>query len=226
MSSAKKKKPLNVVCVKVKPKYDAEYVNKLYRGVARNLTQPFKFICLTDEPSGIDPAIQVIPVTNHRLPGWWQKISLFKPLAEIQGRILYFDLDTVITGPLTDVASYDGEFAIIKPFYRPFGFMSSVMAFESGFGQHVWTEFMKNPEANMQTCAPAPHLNGAWGDQRWLEMCFDRADYVQDLFPGQFVSYKADALREGRIPVDARVVLFHGEPRPHEVDGWVRQYWL
>ncbi|RHY38782.1 hypothetical protein DYB30_013912 [Aphanomyces astaci] len=45
---------ITVVCVKWGVKYGADYVNKLYRGVARHLKSvPFTFCCLTDDPAGI-----------------------------------------------------------------------------------------------------------------------------------------------------------------------------
>lgn len=216
---------LNVVCVKVKPRYDADYVNKLYRAVERNLTRAFKFYCITDDATGIDEKINVIPVEHDDLPGWWQKLVLFKPLAQLEGRILYLDLDTIITGSLDDMAAYQGEFILVKPFYRESGFMSSVMAFESGFAPHVWTRFMEDPQAAMAACAPLPERRGAWGDQRWLEMCLQGADYWQDLFPGQMVSFKANVVPQRMIPAGTRIILFHGEPRPHEAGDWIKQFW-
>ena len=217
--------PLNVVCVKVKPRYDADYVNKLYRAVKRNLTLPFNFFCITDDARDIDESINIISVEHEDLPGWWQKLVLFKPLDQLKGRVLYLDLDTIITGSLDEMAAYSGDFIIVKPFYRASGFMSSVMAFESGFGRQVWTRFMEDPQAAMDICAPLPERKGAWGDQRWLEICVDQADYWQDLYPGQMVSFKANVLPQQRIPADTRVILFHGEPRPHEAGDWVRQFW-
>ena len=42
-----------VVCLKYGDKYSADYVNKLYNGVKRNLTVPFEFVCYTEDPKGI-----------------------------------------------------------------------------------------------------------------------------------------------------------------------------
>ena len=51
-----------VVCLKYGNKYSAEYVNKLYNGVKRNLTIPFEFVCFTEDIGTIDPAIRIEPI--------------------------------------------------------------------------------------------------------------------------------------------------------------------
>ena len=53
---------LIVVCVKYGTKYGADYVNKLYRGIERNLTLPHKFCCFTENAEGLDINIQVLPL--------------------------------------------------------------------------------------------------------------------------------------------------------------------
>ena len=48
---------VNVLCIKWGTKYGSDYVNRLYRMVGRHLRRPFRFVCLTDEPERIDPAV-------------------------------------------------------------------------------------------------------------------------------------------------------------------------
>ena len=64
--------------------------------------------------------------------GWWNKLYLFKDGLFPKGdRILYFDLDTVITGRLDEIASYDGNFAILRDWLEPEIVNSSVMAWQA-----------------------------------------------------------------------------------------------
>lgn len=44
---------VNILTVKWGKRYDANYVNKLYAGIARNTTWKFKFFCFTDDSSGL-----------------------------------------------------------------------------------------------------------------------------------------------------------------------------
>ena len=210
---------LTVVCLKWGTKYEREYVNNLQAMVRRHLSLPHRFVCFTDDPSGL--ACETLPIPAG-LPTWWGKVAFFgHPLP---GRLLYFDLDTVIVGGIDDFARYDGPFCVIKPFYRDWGYASGVMSISADFGRDVWDKFRRNPQAAIAHCQR--HADPPWnnGDQRWLELTVPRADYWQDLLPGQLVSYKVHC--GAALPPGARVVCFHGKPDPHEVaDTWVREHW-
>ena len=97
-------------CVKFGTKYGADYVNKLYNGVVRNLKSVnFTFFCLTEDPSGLDEGVKTIPLDTS-LSGWWAKAHIFKAGTEygIEGRVMYIDLDMIITGSLENMAKYNG----------------------------------------------------------------------------------------------------------------------
>lgn len=211
---------LHVICLNAGDYLDrgAEYVNVLFDSVRRNLPEGFAgdFTVFTDDPSGAYfPGIIVRPLPAPWLSGWWGKIGLFDPDLFHRGeRILYLDLDTAITGPLDDIAAYSGNFAILRDFYRPTGLQSSVMAWPAGANKHIWQAYQ---DAGCPQDWPG-------GDQQFIELHTKRCDLWQNLLKGQFVSYKVSA-KDG-IPKDARVCVFHGEPRPHEVeDGWVPHVW-
>jgi uncharacterized Rossmann fold enzyme len=62
------------------------------------------------------------------------------------------------------------------------------------------------------------------GDKGWLEHCGWDGDYLQDLFPGAFRSFKLEC--QPMFPKGTKVVCFHGEPRPHNArEEWVRECW-
>jgi FkbM family methyltransferase len=203
-----------IVCVKHGTRYDANYVNILFDMVMRNLPPtPIEFICFTDDPAGLHEQIKVrgLPVT---VKGWWNKLYLFKEgVFEPDDRIIYFDLDTVITGALDALLAYDGDFAILRDFYRSGGYQSSVLLWRGGFGAEIWESFAQ---------AGYPDLYG--GDQAWIETQAPGADLLQNLYPDFFRSYKVSCTRG--IPRGCRIVVFHGEPRPHQVtEGWVPKIW-
>ena len=89
----------NVVCIKWGTKYGPEYVNILYAMVKRNITIPHKFVCITDDPTDLTPGIHILPMQESIVEGWWHKLTLFKPtIGDLTGRILFLDLDVIITG--------------------------------------------------------------------------------------------------------------------------------
>lgn len=210
-----------VACVKWGTLYGPEYVNTLFDMVRRNLPAGFagRFICFTDDPTGLDEGIETRTLPGG-LHGWWNKLYLFSPEAFPAGeRILYFDLDTVITGPLDAIAAYRGPFAILRDVYRQNGLQSSVMAWEVG-GYDFWSLWHR-------LGCPMTEL----GDQGFIEQAFDQysdvfgSPYIlQETFPGKLRSYKVDC--RTTIPRGTSVVFFHGHPRPHEVkSGWVPEVW-
>ena len=190
----------------------AEYVRKLRASVRKHLTLPHKFYVVTDDAASLYRGMTVKPAC---LPGWWEKLRLFKPGMFPGGRVLFLDLDTFIVGNIDDIASYDGPFATLRDFWREDGLGPAVMLWNTEAELGIWEGW----EAEGK---PMKHANG---DQGWLEQHYGRRkpDILQDRHPGRFVSYKTHCTNG--VPEGASVVCFHGKPRPHEVAGWAVEVW-
>lgn len=198
----------------------AEYVNILSDMVRRNMpaNTPWRFVCLTDDPTGLAPEIQVLPLPGD-LETWWGKLYLFKRDLFPDGtRMIFLDLDTVIVGSLGKILSYDGDIAILRDFYQPQRGAPGVILWLAGACSEIWEEW----EARGRPRNPL-------GDLGWIESMDQgrytkRLDRLQDLYPGVFVSYKAHC--KPYPPKGAAVVCFHGHPRPHNCeDAWVAMLW-
>lgn len=206
---------LHICCIRAGAAFAPAYVDILFDSVRRNLADGFeaRFVCFTDQLDELAAGVSSLPLPVD-LPGWWSKLALFRPgLFPAGDRVLFFDLDTLITGRLDEIAAYDGPFAILRDFYRPEGLQSAVMAWRAGDCAEIWDDYW-------QACCPT---DDSGGDQVWIERArLNTAVRLQDAFPGTFVSYK---LINGP-PDKASVVCFHGRPRPHEVlTGWVPEVW-
>ena len=82
-----------VICISWGPKYGPPYVNRLYGGVARNLTPPFSFTCFTDMAEGLRPEVRAepLPPLDVAMPtgtkGIWPKARLWgERLGDLPGR--------------------------------------------------------------------------------------------------------------------------------------------
>lgn len=205
-----------VVCIKAGPKYPSDYANKLFRAVRRN-GHAGRFYCLTDDPSGLERDIITLPV-SPLCQGWWHKIYLFSWDHGIDARLLYMDIDMVVTGSLADFLGYDGEFATGSRFNRPGQINSTIMSIPPGYGRQVWTTFTRYRDMAMRSFG---------GDSRFLESIVGpKTKRWQDMFPGQLVSYKKH-VRGGPLPEGARLVSFHGKPDPEDVDDdFVKTCWV
>jgi len=209
---------LHICCIRAGAAFAPAYVDILFDSVRRNLADGFEgdFTCFTDQPDEYAKGVIVRPLPAD-LPGWWSKLALHKDwLFPVGDRVIFLDLDTVITGRLDELAAYDGPFATLKDFYRPEGLQSAVMAWAAGETVDIWRSYQ---------AAGCPQ-DDPGGDQAWIERCrLKSAVRLQDEFPNLFVSYKADNLHRSP-PAEASVVVFHGKPRPHEIStGWVPEVW-
>ena len=221
-----------VVCVKWGLLYGSEYVHRLYDGLRRNTTLPFRFICFTDDPSGLRDDIEHRPLLNPDVIGWWHKSWLFSDECGLTDQVVYMDLDTVITGNVDEMLAWRGEFIIAanpasrsrNPKAGNIGAM--LMGWRGGmdYGRDTWGRVLRG--------GPSLYGNQAHtGDQRLMGLHPPDGGFRfwQDECPGaRIVSYKADIRANGNaLPDDVAVVCFHGTPRPHEVADlpWMQEHW-
>lgn len=184
--------------------YHAGHVARLAVQIREHLPAA-EIICLSD----VEVPVARVPL-RHGWPGWWSKLELFAPW--IKGDVLFMDLDSAVVGDLESFVEV-GRLAIMRDVYRPNGLQSSIMYLPEGDRAGIWREWMKQPEIWMQF-----HRKG--GDQAFLERHWLRAAARwQDILPGQLVSWKVHCAPTGRVPEGARIIIFHGKPRPWEV-GW------
>lgn len=200
---------ITVAAVKAKPDYSHVHVNRLCAAVRRHLSVPHRFICLTDDPRGVACATHPLP---RGVGGWWAKLALFAD-RKLNGRVIYFDLDTLIVDSIDFMAHYDGDFALLRDFYRPEGYGSGVMLWNKP-RPDIWSDW----DAAGRPIHPL-------GDQGWMEQKVANADRVQDLWPGRVVSYKVHC--QDARPEKAAVICFHGVPKMDDFDDthWVRKAW-
>lgn len=201
-----------VLCVcKSGAEYDAEWVRKLKDGVARNLTVPHEFKCLSD----IDVPDR-IPL-KHKWPGWWSKIEVFR---EVTGPTLYLDLDTVVTGNIDWITNTEHDFAAIQNFHDPKMIGSAVMWF-NGPLRKVYDRFCEKPFKWIEY--HERKKNGPYlGDQAFI---FDTLGRQVKTFPMDSIkSYKFHC-KQG-LPEGTSLVCFGGLPKlPTVKADWIERHW-
>ncbi len=210
---------LTVLCVlKSGGDYTPEYVRILRDGVAKHLTIPHRFVCLSD----VDVPCERIPL-KHGWRGWWSKLEMFRP-GVITGKTLYLDLDTIITGTLDPVATIPYEFAMLNIREKDTMVGNSGAMWFSRPQPHVYERFVEKPDYWIDYHLKNAH-NRYMGDQAFVSDSFDEIPKLHHALPGFFKSYKYDRC-EARVPAGCSVVCFGGHPRPHEAGGWVKQAWV
>lgn len=232
---------INVVCIKYGRYYAPFYVNRLFAAVSRNLSRPFRFVCVTDKPEGIRPEVECVPfMENPNVPGrkWpniFSKLTLFKDgFADLKGPTLCLDLDTLITGPLDRFFDYrPGDFCIIhnwvefyKRFFRkapPIG-NSSCFRYEAGASNAVYEFFLREKDdptkrhlfakgsQKLQTRAMFNAGAVSWWPEDWV--CSFKRQCVPPFPLNKFIA--------PRPPKGASIIAFHGRPDIPEAQAGYR----
>jgi len=215
---------VNVVCLKWGSAYGSEYVNHLYNMVNRNLSLPFRFICLTEQSEGIESDVEVFPLPEFEEPPWeyarycsaWRKIALFKPgLASMSGKVLFLDLDIVIIQPIDALFYYSEKLTIIENWYQKdqLAGQASAFCFEAGQPVGLLDHYLNDPIRVLKKYqTEQEYITGELGGNGF------------EFFPEQWCqSFKKHCMPNGinrffsskvKQPHDAKIIVFHGRPNP------------
>jgi hypothetical protein len=227
---------IDVVCVMWGDKFSDIHVQTLKAMVERNTTIEHDFICFSDR--------EIEGIKTRQLPtgfkGWWNKMFLFSDEAMLNERVVYLDLDTMITDNIDWLLTYEGNFMGIEDLgvnnhkyedVRKYQgkMQSGVMSWNSRECYDIWEAFDANKEVWMEKYR---------GDGEFLNDLVDPTDLLQHKFPNKLRSYKYECYENG-LPEGTSIVCFHGEPSPeqainetvkpwgtvYEPREWVADYW-
>ena len=192
-----------VICVNHGTKYPPIYVETLQAMVERNLTLPHEFICFTDCPENYDCKTIKLP---DGYSSWWNKVCIFQSgLFGKDDKVLYLDLDIVITGNIDFLFEHEG-FTAMKDYLHD-AYNSSVMLL--GYNPEIFEECTQEV------------MESFVGDQDWITHKIPYRQYFSD----ELVRSYRHTCSLG-VPEGCRIVVFHGFPKPHEYPAnWVGKFW-
>ena len=223
----------NVICLKWGTRYPAAYTNTLYRSVKKHLHRPFRFVCVTDDPTGLDEGIDAQPFpptpgykTEKAWPGIFSKLAITQDgFANLKGPTLFLDVDVVIMDDIDCFFDYKpGENCIIHNWIewhktlfrkRPEIGNSSIYRFEAGKSGYIYDTFIREfDRAHDKTQFPteqafltyAMKQKGVnWWPYDWAQS-YKRC--CRPIFPlNLFVAPK---------PPKTKILVFHGNPDPDQ----------
>lgn len=235
---------LDIVTFKWRPqagyrsKFEGRHVNVLAAMVRRHYRKPHRFSCITDDPTGIDPAIRIIPLwRDHanlpsaygaRNPSCYRRLKIFAAeAAELIGpRFVSMDLDVVVTGDLAPLWDRREDFVMIKSATPPprYLYNGSMVMMTAGCRRHVWDDF------DARTSPRETVVKKMFGsDQAWISLKLGPGEATWDREDGVY-SYRIHLEPKGGVlPEGARLVSFHGAddpwgPRAQQLE-WVRRHY-
>jgi hypothetical protein len=227
-----------VLCMKWGTLYPADYVNVLFSACRRHLSGAFRFVCLTDDATGFAPGIEALPIpdigltqTQWFLPGIWPKLAIYgADLHGLRGRALFIDLDMLVVGGLDALFDHAGGFVSTDmgpawenpPRLGPGQVATSIFAYDLGTETQILDAFVQDRAGALARFQNEQDFVGA------------HARSMTFFPPGWVLSFKRHLRRPVGLdlflgphhpPPSARVIAFHGRPRPADLLHPGRRLW-
>lgn len=217
-----------IICVKWGTAYGADYVNRLYGMVSRNVTGAFRLVCLTDDARGIRPEVDTFALAPlgcpapQRSAGKWRKLVLWgadiPTLTGLHGPVLFIDLDSVIVDNIDDYFFYGSPHEVItarnwaKPLRR-LG-QTSVFRFPAGGVPVLLEAFRANPQAIADRYGFEQHYVTAMapGGLKFWPPAWTQHFRLHCLPP-----WPLRYVWPARLPRGAKIVTFPGGPNPADI---------
>ena len=216
--------PWQVICIKWGRKFGPEYVNRLHAMIARNVTRPFTLHCFTEITDGLRPEVVAHPLPElgcplpERTRGKWPKTALWgRELDGLSGPALFIDLDAVITGNMDGFFEYGepADVILARNWLRPLQKLgqTSIFRFPVGGHPYILEDFQRDAQAIADTYKWEQHYvtKGVRGGVKFWPDAWVRhyRHHCLGFWPLRY-------FRSARLPQDARVVVFPGDPNPHD----------
>ncbi|WP_407943690.1 hypothetical protein [Martelella alba] len=210
-----------IVCMKWGTRYPADYVNRMWSAIKRNTERETRLVCFTDDPDGIDPAVTTFPLPDITIPevlAWtpWRKLSLWQaPLADLEGDILFLDLDIVITGNLDDLFDFaPGKYCVCENWTQKGKGIgnTSVFRWHVGRNTHVFNDFNADGYPIFQKY----RIEQTYISDVVDDMVFWPQEWCVSFKHSLVPAWPLNFFKVPPLPAGTRVVAFTGKPDPDE----------
>lgn len=237
--------PETVVCFRWTPAkgyrstFGPESVNTLRSMVRRHFDRPHRFVCFTDDTTGLDPCVEALPLWSDfadlpsphggKNPSCYRRLRMFSAeIASVLGqRFVSLDLDCVLTADVTPLWDRPEDFVMWGDTNSQPGshYNGSMILQTAGARRQVWDRF--DPKTSPSKAKAA----GCWGsDQGWISYCLGPKEARWSKTDGVY-SFRNHLRRVTTgLPPNARAVFFHGEFDPwtrglSNQFPWIAQHW-
>lgn len=223
------------------------HVNVMRSMLDRCYNHPHRVICITDDPEGLDPRVEAVPLWDDYAhipnPTWpdgpscYRRLKVFSyDFERIAGkRFACVDLDMVLTDDVAPIFDRKEDFVAFKSHLAHIPLCGSLFMMTAGTQSFVWRDF------NPATSPALAHRAGCRGsDQGWMNYCYrDAAPYWSNKDGVYSYMELAPKRREKRgrvlpppkpgsapLPPDARIVVFTGKPDPWDHAARTQSPWI
>lgn len=215
--------------------YSAENVNVLASMVRRHYHDPHEFVCITDDPRGLDARIRVVPIWNDfaqlpppqgsKNPSCYRRLKLFAPemATVIAPRFVALDLDCVLTNDVTALWNRPEAFVMAGDTNPKTYYNGSMLLLTAGARRQVWDTF--DPRRSPLLAKMAGHYGS---DQAWISYCLGEGEATWTRKDGVYC-YRNHLVGARDLPANARIVLFNGKIDPWHPQAsqlpWIQEHY-
>lgn len=216
--------------------FGAPFVNRLRDGLERHLHLPHRLYCLTDDPTGIDARVWVLPApdefrdTPRCCRRLWQYSRNRRGL--FGDRILCLDLDTVFAADITPLIDRPEPLVLLRMEYAEV-YSPAMLLMDTGILHEFYEVFAADPEGfraatGQRQASDLAMLNYFLGDR--VVPSWGRTDGVVAYFGAgyeKFVHLGVGPKTE-TLPPDTRVVVLGSADLPGLLrtrPAWWRTHW-
>jgi len=219
---------------KYRSTFTGQHVNILRNMVARHYRKPHEFVCVTDDPTGIDSGIRVVPLWKDHAdlisphgpsnPSCYRRLRMFaRDAAQWFGpRFVSLDLDTVLVEDVSPIFDRREPIVLWGDTSPGTPYNGGLILMDAGARPKVWETFdpVRSPLIGRQQ-------RYIGSDQAWIAVCLGPNEAKFSKRDGVYSYRNHVANNGGVLSPDARLVSFHGAhdpwgPEPQKL-AWVRQ---
>lgn len=202
--------------------YTPHDVNRLYKGLKKYLSIPFRITCITDTMyQNIHPQVVQYPLWKDfdQEGGCWRRLKLFDH-PDFQRRWVWIDLDSVIVNQLDPLFERQENIVLWESKTSRALYNGSMVMYDPPSVANIWRSFDYDWFVNQNL-----KFKFYGTDQSWLSYYFGHAAPIWTPDDGVY-DYKRHRC-DIALPENARIVFFCGRPNPPsliEKHEWVADY--
>lgn len=216
---------INVITVKYgNGIYNHEYVNKMYNMIEKNLTLPYKFYCLTEDPTDLNSNINVVHLPiEYKLQGWWWKTFMFKQGLFEYDTNFYIDLDMIVMSNIDHYMTYEPNLFLGL---RDVSYVrndkintlgSGLMKWPNNKYHDIWDHMTIKKDNVMATYKGSGDQGYIWDKHKTDIYFFPEEWYESFKWEYEVVGHKESS----------SILVFHGREKPHNCHHpIVQEYWV
>ncbi len=211
-----------VICMKWGTRYDYNYVNNLYEAIKKHTKKNTQLICFTDDDKNITKNIICKPLPKINLPTQiaetpWRKLSVWQyPLNELEGDILFLDLDLVITNNIDKFFDYKpGTYCVIENWTQIGKYIGNTSCFKFPVKKFsfIFEHFEKNPYEIWKRF----HIEQVYISKFIPEQNFWPNDWCKSFKHNLLPKWPVRLWKAAELPHETSIVAFTGKPDPIDV---------